>query len=150
MKKVNKNSPALRRVFAPRIALTLPPYDCNAQILCIRHLDRKSNNSRILQNNTKEREEHITKEQTRSLLRSFVKRICSLRHQLPRFFPSVNQQVTCTRPNITYASIFLQPRSNPPRAFVPFPRWNLHFKDHQNNFSKVKNILPPLSIKGYI
>jgi hypothetical protein len=69
MKKVNKNSltlfsnsPALRQVFGGQTVLGPQPYECNAHIICIGHLDDKSKNSRILENNRKEREEDIRKE----------------------------------------------------------------------------------------
>jgi len=55
MKKVNENSPALcsnslalRRVFGGPTARSPRPYDCNAQIICIWHLDNESENSKIL------------------------------------------------------------------------------------------------------
>jgi len=91
MKKVNKNSlalcsnsPTLRQVFGGQIVPNLRPYECNAQIICIRHLNDKLKNLRILENNRKEKEKDIRKEHRGLLLHSFVKRICSSCHKLAR------------------------------------------------------------------
>ncbi len=58
MKKVNKNtlalrsnSPALPHVFGGQTILGPWPYECNAQMICIGHLDNKSKNFKIMQNN---------------------------------------------------------------------------------------------------
>ncbi len=75
---VNNKSPALRRVFGGQTAPGLPPYECNAQIICIWHLDHKSNNSKILETNRKEREEDISK-RTKSIALTFFCKEYALR-----------------------------------------------------------------------